>query len=233
MIVNGWFDFATRRPGPSWKQNGGVNTFDLFIAHSAVGFEGGFWGEMEGTARKSVQLFNRYDGALFQLYPVTTQCWASGNSTMNNRGVAMECEGGWSPFNEPLRPAQTATVIRVLKDIAAAKGVSQDTYWRGPFDGSDKNATLYEHQQGTRFGGAPTACPSGRYPWEEIMAGLVTPVPTPRDFIWGDEQHGLERRGLQVFAWSNWDDGDALGNYEGSNPKAHYRRLGDGSWVLL
>src|SRR2546427_10675753 len=33
-------------------------------------------------------------------------------------------------------------------------------------------ATLFEHNQMTRYGASPTACPSGRIPWAEIIPAL-------------------------------------------------------------
>ena len=122
-----------------------------------------------------------YDGACIQHYPLTASCWTSGSREANTRGVAFEIEGG-APGreSEPLTEAQTRALERILGDIAAWKGVIND-YWRRPQGGHDLNATLYEHRECVRFGSSPTACPSRRIPWDELLRRLgQRPEPSAR-----------------------------------------------------
>jgi hypothetical protein len=166
LIVGGWLDWAERVPYPSWKVNGGVNAMAGVVAHSAEGYEPYLRDyARDQTRRASWPLSNLYSGHLLQHYPLTAQCWASGATFPNNSYVAIESEG---VAGERLRPPQVATFVRVVREISAVK------HWRPA-----RGVSLWEHREATRWGAPATACPSGRYPWAEILAALAGPEPAP------------------------------------------------------
>lgn len=190
ITTDGWFDWAERNPGPPDKKYTEANTARLFIPHSAVGYLNGWYSRLFSTERvscshggahpqgdyspyasASVHLWNAYDGHLIQHYPIFVSCWASGSRHLNVNGVAMEHEGGFQPVSEPLRVGQIDTLERVLRDLAAFHGKPPD-YWSRPINAADMWATLYEHNETTRFGGVYSSCPSGRIPWNEILRRL-------------------------------------------------------------
>jgi hypothetical protein len=180
---DGWFDWMRRQPGPLDKVYSERNTVDFYVAHSAVGYYGGWANRLFSQQRDAAGRYTAYaavsahgwigyDGVCVQHYPLTASCWASGSRTANTRGVAFETEGG-APGreSEPLTEAQLAALVRILEDIAVWKGAT-NAYWRRPSSPQDLGATLYEHRECVRFGSAPTACPSGRIPWDEVLSGL-------------------------------------------------------------
>jgi len=187
VTTDGWFDWMRREPGPEDKAYAQPNRVDFLVAHSAVGYYGGWRarlfsqerdpdGRYSDYAAVSAHGWIGYDGACVQHYPLTASCWASGSREANTRGVAFETEGG-APGreSEPLTAAQQAVLARILTEIAVWKGVPL-SYWRRPRDEHDLTATLYEHRECVRFGSRPTACPSGRFQWAEILALLKPAV---------------------------------------------------------
>jgi hypothetical protein len=185
ITPEGWFDWMRREPGPPDKVYTQRNAVDFYVAHSAVGYYGGWSSRLFSTARDGSGRYSvyaavsthgwiPYDGAPLQHYPLTASCWASGSREANTRGVAFEIEGG-APGreSEPLTQAQKQALARILGDIAAWKGVT-NAYWRRPANDRDLDATLYEHRECVRFGSGPTACPSNRIPWVELL-GRLTP----------------------------------------------------------
>jgi hypothetical protein len=187
LTADGWLDWASRDPGPPAKTYSAWNTLEFYVAHSAVGFFPAWRSRLFSNERRpdgaftayaaaSVHGWIDYDGRVVQHYPLTASCWASGSREANTRSVAFETEGG-APgnVNEPLTIAQLTSHVRLLKDVAAWKGVGLE-YWRRPVSEWDVKATLYEHNECGRFGSTPTACPSDRFPWDVIEVALgVTP----------------------------------------------------------
>jgi hypothetical protein len=189
ITPDGWFDWMRRKPGPPDKVYSQRNAVDFYVAHSAVGYYGGWVSRLFSTARDAVGRYTSYaavsahgwipyDGAVLQHYPLTASCWSSGSREANTRGVAFEIEGGApGKESEPLTEAQRGALQRILEDIADWKGVT-NAYWRRPSGDRDLDATLYEHRECVRFGSGPTACPSNRIPWGELLSELgETPVP--------------------------------------------------------
>lgn len=171
MIVDGWFDWMERYSGaPMWKLNGGINTNLLYIPHSAVGYWPGFISRLvESQDKASVTGWIGYDGKCVQLYPVTANCWSSGSPYPNNNGIAFENEGGFQPVDEPLTDKQVESNARIMTDLAAYNH-RPPGWWKRPVSADDINATLYEHRECVRFGSLPTACPSGRIRWSDILS---------------------------------------------------------------
>ncbi len=177
MINDGWLDWTQRVPGPDDKRYPERNAIAGIVAHSMVGAYAGAASRLFSTERDADRTYTEdaaaswhfsvlQSGIVLQHYPLDASCWASGSRDANTRFVAVEAEGG-GPGNErePLTDAQLEAWVRIVRDVSALAG------WRParPHDDRDLAVTLWEHREMTRFGAAPTACPSGRIPWAEIM----------------------------------------------------------------
>lgn len=189
MIKDGWFDFAEKHPGPVDKVYSQPNAAMGYVPHSAVGVYAGWLGRLYSTARDaagrytpyaaaSVHGFILYNGHVIQHYAITASCWASGAPFPNTNFIAFENEGGFNPENEPLTDAQVDSNVRIIRELSQLKGWNPTR----PTHPRDIGANLYEHTEMTRFGSAPTACPSGRIPWPRILAELEEDEVTQAEF---------------------------------------------------
>ena len=163
LSSDGWFSWAIRDPGPASKTNGGRNTCRGVVPHSAEGYWPHLQTLLHSPARRASWFAsNLKDGRFYQHYPIYTQTWTSGAAYPNNNFVAWENEG---VAGEPLTDAQVDNCVKVITEL------SEMFQWepRRPVDGGDRMATLYEHNECTRWGAEPTACPSNRIPWDRIM----------------------------------------------------------------
>lgn len=61
----------------------------------------------------------------------------------------------------------------------------------------------------------------------EVVPMPPTPQPSARQWIYGNEVAGAEERGLQTFYWHRGVEVDAVGDYEGKLPGAHFHHAGD------
>ena len=82
---------------------------------------------------------------------------------------------------QPFTPEQVATDIRITNDMQdwhkRKNSAIYNSQWkapRRPTTATDVLAQLYEHNECTRWGSLPTACPSERlrYAWSRIVASL-------------------------------------------------------------
>lgn len=215
ITSDGWFDWAIRKPIPNdpstgrpWKTNPGINSAMIFLPHSAVG-DGflGWWQGIQGGIYFPTHLWiNKLESdGVFQLYPVFSQCWASGSAYPNNNGIAAENQGGAdtpATVNEPQTDFQVAACARILKDIAAFKNRS-NAWWTRPANAIDQSATLYEHRECKRFGSAATACPSDRIRWNDILRIVGTPGDS------GEEDDTL----MYIVSKARTGDSDAFRSY--------------------
>jgi hypothetical protein len=181
LTVDGWLDWASRRPGPIEKQYTERNASAGFIFHSQVGFIAGAYDRLFSMERDEAGRFTPYaaaswtmtlfyDGRVEQHYPIGTSCWTHGSRYPNTHFDGCEVEGG-PPGNEaePLRPAQFQSGVRIIADVSRAK------VWtpRRPISPIDGSASCYLHSECVRWGSLATACPSGRIPWPELIAGAA------------------------------------------------------------
>lgn len=175
---DGWFDWARREEGPPHKVVGPRNTCSGYVPHSAVGFYGGWKSRLFGPDEVSVHGWIGYDGTVTQHYPLTACCWGSGSPFPNCNFIAFENEGG-PPGNEsePLTEPQIEANVRIIRELAQWAGW---TGFRRPTGPNDVTANLYEHNECRRWGSTATACPSGRIPWDEILARLASAGREPR-----------------------------------------------------
>ncbi len=213
MIVDGWFDWATKDPATLEKTYQGItNSLEAVFFHSAVGTYQGTINVVkewpQPTNPRSVTAVVDESGETTQFYPVTACPWANASREWNTKGIGIEFAGGYNGqghrVDEPITDPQMITATRLLIDLAQFKGVDT-SYWQRP-------TTLKEHREVYA-----TACPSGRIRWADIVAGFVI-VPT-KIFLYGDEQGGMEKRGKQQVQWNEgveiWAYGDVAGNAVG------------------
>jgi hypothetical protein len=110
-------------------------------------------GELMNPARQASWTFsNPKSGKLLQHYPIESITWASGSVVANTRFLAIESEG---VAGEVLNANQ----IQNVQDLMAALPL-------GPWV---RKVNAWEHREMVQFGSAPTACPSNRYPWQQII----------------------------------------------------------------
>lgn len=172
--TNGLFDWAISDPGPSTATNGGINGGKGIVPHSAEGH----WDSLQAlhdfhwqraTAFPGLQASwgatNLQDGRFVQHYSIHAQTWTSGAGYPNNNFFAFENEG---VAGEPLTQPQIDNIVRVIRELSALQGWTPER----PLSEVDYQATLYEHNECTRWGALATACPSGRIPWKTILEAL-------------------------------------------------------------
>jgi len=168
ITADGGCDWAIRlqptKP-PSQHLNPGVNPVKGAFFHSAEGYASVLldpnsqWG-YNGTY--SYHGSNLFDGRFYQHYPFTARCHHA--TAANNDYIGIENEGDF-PKEPTLTQPQIDNLIRLTKDLEQWKG------WKGTRTG-DKTQTLWEHREVVWLGGEATSCPSGRIPWDKILAGL-------------------------------------------------------------
>ena len=138
------------------------------VCHSMEGSLAAGLGELDNPQRRASWTFsNPKVGPLLQHFPSGYHPWGSGSGRANVRFDCIESEG---KAGEPLNENQLGNLCELIPWLAT------EHEWEPlrPVDAADLTASLYEHGECIRFGSAPTACPSGRYDWAEIMARLTT-----------------------------------------------------------
>lgn len=188
ITSDGWADWAIREPGIADKVYTAINSASGVIPHSIVGsYEGAKSrlfskqrdanGQYASYAAASWNFTNRKNGQMVQHYSIWSSCWTSGARYPNTNFVSVETEGG-PPGNEsePLTLAQSHNLARLIHEVSGLQG------WKPkrPTSTSDISATLWEHNEMTRFGALYTACPSGRIDWIDTLSRVhAMRVPTP------------------------------------------------------
>lgn len=183
MIENGWVDWAVKRPGPATKVYAQANAVSGIVCHSSEGWLAGAVGELDKPDRQASWHFTTgLDGSLYQHYPVTASCWASGNMEANTRYVAIESEG---VAGTPLNEAQVGTFLRLCDELGF--------HTRG--------ADVFEHNEvATRWSpnGGGTACPSHRYdPAFALLEGYMDRVSRLERILIGNGFQAVCRPGTE------------------------------------
>ncbi len=159
-----WAPFAIRRPGPAEKVGYGPlrsSAKEGIVAHSMEGLLGAAFGELDRPDRQASWHFSiARGGEIYQHYDTDLVVWASGSYEANRRFVAVEHEG-WA--GERLTPEQVEALARIIVWCADVYG------WAV----IQRQVTLWEHREMTRFASPPTSCPSGRIPWPEVLAAVA------------------------------------------------------------
>lgn len=172
------------------------------------------------------------DTEIYQHYPVTANCW-HGNDTdpdddvrANVDLVGIEHTRIDTADLVPLAPVQVQLTTKLTNWLAANFDIYNFSRIHRGGKQMPNTWILCEHNE---VGNTPTACPSGRIPWTDIMGGLVVPG---RTFAYGDEQNGLELRGLQQIKWFNGVEVLADGDPEGVGLGRQAKLFGDTWWWL-
>ncbi len=158
-----WMPWAVRRPGPPQKVGYGSlrsSAKEGVVAHSMEGHLAAALAELDRPDRAASWHFSiATDGTIYQHYSTDDICWASGSLEANRRFVAVEHEGR---AGQPLTGPQVEALAKVIAWCAQRYGWPR----------LERGITLWEHREMVRFGAAPTACPSGRIPWDAVLAKL-------------------------------------------------------------
>ncbi len=159
--MEGWFPGAVIIPGPAWKQGYGEirrRTRKGLLGHSAEGELPGLLARLGSNAEVSWTGTFPAVGGVIQHYPLSAVCWHGGSPYPNTRWAGWEFEGR---AGEPITPAQLAAAVAVFGWQA------EQEEWPEVRLAKD-TGTLHEHNWYY-----PTACPSGRIPWEEIISRMA------------------------------------------------------------
>ena len=100
----------------------------------------------------------KYGESFYQHYPIYKATWANGGPGANRRFFSIEHEGY---AGEPLTEHQIECDVAIIT-------WAMDNDVR-PWPCFAREDTLFEHSEMVRFGSSPTACPSGRIPWQEVI----------------------------------------------------------------
>ncbi len=163
--ADGWLTWAIKRPGPAAKSGyrWGESTSAAagVVCHSAEGYASTMLDMLADLSlRKSWTASNMKNGDFLQHYPVDVIVWTNGSYDANRLFRGVESEG---VAGEWLTAAQVANLVRFARELGE----------RNRWPAYQRGEQLWEHREMTRFGAAPTACPSGRIPWEQITAALA------------------------------------------------------------
>ena len=153
-----WYPKAIRLDGPPAKHgyNGiYVRQHKGAIYHSMEGRWQDALSRLMSSDKVSWHLSLTYEGLWLQHYALTDVLWHGGCTFAGMLG-AVECEGR---VGEPLTRAQ----VRELAEFTAWQAENED------WPSIERHVTLFEHWEMAAYGAAPTACPSGRIPWEEVI----------------------------------------------------------------
>ncbi len=171
-LIGIWLPFCNRRPGPPEKTGyPGIpkRTLDQIqgeAKHSAEGYRASMYGVLDNSSRQASWTFSIFkEGPPDQHYPLEAIVWTNGSPQANIKFIGEEHEGmAGEELNENqiLWTTQITSSVREL--CPAVKANPPAT-----------RVNLWEHGWLTVFGASPTACPSGRIPWDRIIAGLTSP----------------------------------------------------------
>jgi len=189
-----WLPFGVRHPGPVQKVGyaGGatrsLGEIEGEVKHSSEGTLAGalaVLADLKQTA--SWHLTIAKDGRVLQHYPLEAICWHAGlpgdrrldTSLIGNLTLIGEEHEGGGPGNmgEPLTAKQLAASIRIsefVRNVCPHVGASPPT----------RKVSLWEHRDLS-----PTSCPSGRIPWDTIIAPLLEPEEAEMALDQADKQY--------------------------------------------
>lgn len=207
-IVNGLFSWAIQHPGHLAKVYQGTNDSRGIVLHSAEGYLPALLNLVQSFDRKASWTGSiALDGRLYQHYPVTARCWASGNALANRMYWSFELEGvRGNPANE----AQVAALLRIADEFETFTGMKATRQIAGP-------RTLFEHNEVAQIAtpnAGPTACPSGRY--APFYAALERrQQPTEEDDTLADQRlvELIVRMGATIIGDAPSDHPDVIGWY--------------------
>ena len=131
------------------------------VIHSAEGSLAGLFSVLDGTREASWHFSVTQGGSVYQHVDTDRIAWTNGSLLANQKFWGIECEGGGlgSP-GEPLTEPQYQALAGVVWWLWKVHGLTR----------YERQRTLWEHNEMTRFEAPPTTCPSGRIPWSRLIA---------------------------------------------------------------
>ena len=185
-MVEQWAPFATKFDGPRDKHGypGVPEPLPKLgaVYHSMEGSMSSALRELANPARRASWTFsNPKTGPLLQHYRLQEHTWTNGSFDSNIKFFSCENEG---VAGERLTDSQVDNLVELTVFGYEQNGWTELT----------RQVTLWEHNEMTRFGATPTACPSDRIPWQEIIDGAQA-ILSPQ-----------EVEGMLAF-WKTKDDG--------------------------
>jgi len=155
-MTEDWFGGAIKRPGPAWKAGytvfGRTSQKTGVVDHSAEGPLEATLGVLDSWRTASWHFTN--DGlALYQHYPITDVCWHAGFEA-NKKCVGVENTGR---KDEPLTESQYLHLLALHRWLKSV----------GVLTVCERRVDLWEHNEWMA-----TDCPSGRIPWDRLIADL-------------------------------------------------------------
>ena len=152
-MTEGIFDGAIWLPGPTWKVGytvfGRTSQKRGVVDHSADGPLQATLGVLNGPRTASWQFTN--DDDLYQHYSINDVCWHAGYEA--NR----VCVGVENTGKGPLTERQYNNLLRLHRWLKV----------QGVLTVCERRIDLWEHNEWMA-----TDCPSGRIPWERLIADL-------------------------------------------------------------
>lgn len=133
------------------------------VIHSAEGLLPAMFGVLNGPRQASWHFSVTQAGPLYQHIDTANIAWTNGCYEANRKFWGIECEGGGPGLpSESLTEPQYQTLKALIAWLWETHGLT--SYVR--------QETCWEHNELTRYGSAPTSCPSGRIPWMRLIADL-------------------------------------------------------------
>lgn len=168
-----------RYPAAIWREcpkhgygNDDTHLHEGIVAHSMEGSLAAAFGELDNPNRAASWTFSvAKDGKVYQHVDTDNIAWTNGSRNANKKFWGIEHEG---VAGEPLTDAQRTATTALMGWLLSSYGLT-------PI----RLVTLWEHREMMAYGAAATACPSGRIPWQAIIAGITQPQ---EDDMAGTEQ---------------------------------------------
>lgn len=168
------YPYALQSPGPIEKQGYPGMAFNAcrgVVCHSMVGSYRAAWGELGNLNRRASWHFSvKQNGDVIQHYDSKLVTWHCGTKRYNGIYIGIEHEGGLNPHNEPLTKVQREASVDLVRWLSIEHGFPMS-----------RESGLKEHNE-VAPSSDPTACPSGRIPWE-----YYTEEDTVNPLVWNPD----------------------------------------------
>lgn len=181
-----WYPGAIRRDGPAWKVGysfaGESGPKRGEVKHSAEGYWPGIYSRLDGSDRASWHFTVGYD-RVEQHYPLTAHCWHAGDVdddgavAANVDFIGIEHLG---VAGQPLTPYQLDATSEISLWAMERAGFVRVSRYAGAYP-DRPTWLLAEHRE---VSDVPTACPSWRIPWAELIQRLEEGLAMPTDSQW-------------------------------------------------
>jgi len=170
-----------------------------------------------GTASSQL-VIGRKANQIARVVPDNRQAHHAQEDNDNAWGIEVE-QGAENDGFTAVQLSQLVTACKHYRDEFGVPVRHASNSTEGGFIGHQETV------QGRRNGKSD---PGHLFPWEWFLSELApAPAPSPRVWVYGNEVAGCEVRGQQLFYWHNGVEVDAVGDYEGAFPGAHYHREGE------